>query len=131
MKSKKKPTKKRASPKEWTDARRHSFIVSALRYGSRRWPPRFEVLEEAKTEKKINVQTGRMAQHYRCAICGGEGVATNTEVDHISPVVDKTGFTTWDSYIENMFCDKENLQVVCRACHQIKSKEERAQRKSD
>jgi 5-methylcytosine-specific restriction endonuclease McrA len=125
LKSKKKPTKKRASPKEWTDARRHSFIVSALRYGSRRWPPRFEVLEEAKTEKKINKATGRMAQHYLCATCCNEFSATGVQVDHIEPIVDPQGFTTWDVYIEKMFCGKENLQVLCKACHALKTKLER------
>jgi hypothetical protein len=84
------------------------------------------VLEEAKTEKKTNSASGRIAQHYRCKICTGEYPATQVEVDHMVPVVDATlGFTTWDSYIENMFCDKENLQVVCKPCHKIKTKGER------
>jgi len=83
------------------------------------------VLEEAKTEKKTNVSTGRMAQHYRCRLCLCEFPASTVEVDHITPVVGAGGFTTWDDYIENMFCDKDNLQVVCKPCHKIKSKQER------
>jgi len=51
----------------------------------------------------------------------------NTFVDHIKPVVDPAvGFTTWDDYIERMFCEADNLQVLCKACHDAKSEEEKA-----
>ena len=130
MKSKKKPTKKRASPKEWTEARKHAFIVSVLRAGTRRWPPKWQTLEEAKTEKKINKATGRMAQHYLCATCCDEFSSTNVQVGHIEPVVGDAGFTTWDDYIQQMFCDKENLQVLCKACHALKTKLEKGERLS-
>ena len=48
------------------------------------------------------------------------------EVDHIKPVVDpKKGFTTWDDFIDRLFCEKKNLQALCRGCHAKKTKEER------
>jgi len=121
----KSPKRKAPPVKEWTEARKHSFIVSVLRAGTRRWPPKWQVLEEAKTEKKTNTATGRLAQHYRCQICQIDFPATGIEVDHITPVVGAGGFTTWDDYIEQMFCDKENLQVVCKPCHKVKTKGER------
>lgn len=110
--------------KEWSDARKHAFIVSVLRAGTRRYPPKYEVLNEAKTEKRVNSKTGRVAQHYLCATCCGEFPSTGVQVDHIQPVVGKEGFVSWDKYIANMFCDKDNLQVLCIACHKIKTKEE-------
>lgn len=115
---------------EWTEARKHAFIVSVLRAGTRRWPPKYECLNEAKTEKKINTATGRMAQHYACAICGEDFPNSMVEVDHIEPVVGTEGFSTWDTYIEQMFCPKENLQVVCKPCHKIKTKGERTANQS-
>lgn len=70
--------------------------------------------------------TGRVAQHFRCASCGGEFPAKNVQVDHILPVIDPTtGFTTWDSFVENLYCEKDNLQVLCTQCHDIKTKEEK------
>lgn len=109
----------------WTAARKHSFIVSVLRSGTRRYPPKFETLNEAKTEKKKNKRTGRLAQHYLCAICENDFPATEIQVDHIKPVVDPTkGFTTWDTYIKRLFCAKNNLQTVCKPCHKTKTKEE-------
>jgi 5-methylcytosine-specific restriction endonuclease McrA len=49
----------------------------------------------------------------------------NIFVDHIVPIVDPAvGFVSWDSVIDRMFCDSSNLQLLCRACHKIKSQEE-------
>ena len=114
---------------KWTDARRHSFIVSVLRSGTRRWPPKFETLNEAKTEKKINKKTGRLAQHYKCAQCKEDFPAKEVSVDHKKPVIGKEGFTTWDAFIDNMFCDKSNLQVLCKTDHDLKTKKETSVRK--
>jgi 5-methylcytosine-specific restriction endonuclease McrA len=112
--------------KKWTDARLKAFIISALRAGSRRYPPKFETLNEAKTEKKINTLSGRLAQHYKCAKCKEEFPASLVQVDHKNPVVDpKTGFVSWDVYIKRMFCEKKNLQVLCKECHAIKTKKEK------
>jgi 5-methylcytosine-specific restriction endonuclease McrA len=111
---------------EWTEGRKRAFIVAVLRNGSRRWPPKYQSLTLAKTDKKINEATGRMAQHYRCNICEGEFPQKQIEVDHIVPVVDpKKGFTTWDTFIKRLFCPIENLQVVCKSCHKNKTKEEK------
>ena len=110
---------------QWPENRIKAFIVSVLRSGTRRWPPRYESLEAAKTEKKINELSGRMAQHYRCNICKEEFTNSHVEVDHIDPIVPLSGFTTWDEYIKRMFCGAENLQVLCKPCHKIKTHAER------
>ncbi len=115
---------------EWSLARRHSFIVSTLRSGTRRWPPKYETLNEAKTEKRINKKTGRMAQHYLCTSCQEDFPAKQISVDHKRPAVDpKKGWVSWDDFIEKLFCDKDNLQTLCRECHAKKTAEERKQRK--
>lgn len=117
------------SIKAWTEARYHAFIVAILRAGTRRYPPKFETLTEAKTEKRINTKTGRIAQHYLCALCEEDFPAKEVQVDHKKPVVGKEGFTTWDKFIKNLFCDKKNLQVLCKFCHDIKTKGERDKRR--
>jgi len=112
--------------KEWTPARKKAFIVSVLRSGSRRWPPKYETLNESKTEKKINVATGRLAQHFKCKKCKKDFPAKMVQVDHIEPVVDPAlGFETWDKFIERLFCDKGNLQTLCKVCHDKKTKKEK------
>lgn len=110
----------------WTPGRYKTFITSVLRAGSRKWPPRFQTLNEAKTEKKVNERTGRLAQHFRCASCQQEFPATGVQIDHKIPVVSpETGFTTWDDFIARLFCEKENLQCLCTGCHDIKTKKEK------
>lgn len=111
---------------EWTDGRMKSFVVSALRSATRRYPPIHETRTEAKTDKKINPKTKRLAQHYACAACGEEYPASETQVDHILPVVDPTqGFVDWNTYIPRLFCPKENLQLLCSSCHDLKTMEEK------
>ena len=111
---------------KWTEARYRSFITSTLRAGSRKWPPKYETLNAAKTEKKTNEKTGRLAQHYKCAGCKKEFTQKDVQVDHIKPVIDpKKGFVSWDTYIDRMFCEAPNLQVLCKVCHADKTKLEK------
>lgn len=67
-----------------------------------------------------------MAKHYECAACHEYHPASNVQVDHISPIVDPAvGFTTWDDVINNMFCEADNLQVLCQPCHVEKTNQEK------
>ena len=117
---------------EWTEGRKKAFIVSVLRSGTRRWPPKYETLNNAKTTKKINPKSKRLAQHYRCATCRKEFTSTNVEVDHIQPVVSPSqGFTTWDEFIANLYCDGTNLQVLCKPCHKKKTLKEKKKKNED
>lgn len=114
----------------WTPAKFKGWIISLLRKGTLRYPPRNEVLKEAKTEKRVNIKSGRLAQHYRCAGCQGEFPMSMMAVDHINPVVGVEGFTTWDDYINRMFCAKENLQCLCKDCHDAKTAVEKLARRT-
>lgn len=108
-----------------TEAQFIAFIKSALRSKSRFWKPLSDTLKSA------HVSRG----HYLCNMCkqvvtksthvDGKRV-NNVYVDHISPVVSvETGFTSWQDFINNLFCETDNLQVLCLACHTLKTKEER------
>ena len=116
----------------WTEGRLRSFITSTIRGGFRRYPPKFQVLKEALWGKKVNPKSGREAAHYTCASCTLEFPAKEVQVDHIAPVVDPVvGFVSWDLFIERLFCSKENLQVLCKECHAVKTKEEKELRKNE
>lgn len=123
-------TDKKRNGGEWTEARFKSFVTSALRAASRRWPPKYKALKEAFIGKQVNAKTGKMAMHYKCAECKKLYVAADVQVDHILPVVDpKKGFVSWDSFIDRIFCEIENLQVMCKPCHKIKTDQEKLERK--
>lgn len=129
MKRKKKVERTRAS-NTLTEAGYRAWVISLLRKGTLRWKPRNDVLQEAKTERKRNIKTNRLAQHYRCSVCFGDFPLSEVVVDHIKPVIDPLkGFTTFDEYIEGMFCETENLQCLCKACHKDKTADESSQRK--
>lgn len=109
----------------WTEARFKSFIRGALRSASRRWGPINEVRKSARVERgKYKCNGCKKAVPFSNKVNGKR--QPNTFVDHINPVIDpKVGFTTWDDFIERLFCEAENLQLLCKTCHDKKSKEER------
>lgn len=112
---------------EWTPAKYQSFVKSALRSASKRWPPKFKCLKAASVGKRINAKTGRLAEHYRCACCTGLFPAKEVQVDHINPIIDpRIGFTNWDDVVHAMYCEQSNLQVLCLTCHKEKTAQERA-----
>lgn len=112
----------------WTEAKFKSFIKNQLRSATRKWGPIQECKKLARERRGL----------YRCASCeelvkptykAGRVSKANIFVDHIEPIVPVTGWVSWDSCIERMFCELDNLQLVCKDCHDIKSAEETAERK--
>ncbi len=114
---------------DWTEGRYRSFVTSVIRSGFRRWPQKYKVLKNNCVGRRINPASGKMAMFYKCAECGGEFTSTNVQVDHYEPVVDPVkGFVDWDTFIERLFCEENNLQVLCKKCHSVKTKEEKTKR---
>jgi len=112
----------------WTEGRYRAFVTSVLRSGFRRWPPKYKALAAAYVGILKNKKTKRDAKHYKCAACKKNFPSTAVQVDHIAPVVPPAGFDSWDSYIERLFCEEGNLQVLCKPCHKVKSGTERKER---
>jgi 5-methylcytosine-specific restriction endonuclease McrA len=111
----------------WTQARYNSFVRSALRGAFRRWQPKYDVLKDAYTRVKQNKASGRQAKHYRCAVCKKEWPLKQMSVDHKTPI---GTFTSWDDFIERLYCEKTNLQALCKKCHLIKSNKEKKENKN-
>lgn len=111
---------------KWSQAKFNSFIKNNLRSASRKWAP----IQNCR--KRAHVSRGL----YRCDGCGQEVPPTvydedkrkrvkNTFIDHVIPIIDPAvGFVSWDETIDRMFCSSDNLQLLCKECHQEKSKEE-------
>lgn len=110
---------------EWTEARYRTFVKGALRQATMKWKP----IQDCK--KFARIRRG----WYLCACCKEEIPSTvivnrkrvkNAIVDHIKPIVNpRTGFTTWDDCIEQMYCELYNLQLICLECHKGKCAEEK------
>ena len=115
---------------QWTESRFNAFIKGALRTASLKWPPRYQCLKDAYVDKRINLRTGRIGNHYRCRACNGVFPSADVQVDHIKPIIDPAvGFTHWTDVIDSMFCEACNLQTLCKACHKNKTQAEKQQRK--
>jgi 5-methylcytosine-specific restriction endonuclease McrA len=120
--SRKLSSEKTRSGGQWTEARFRSFVTSALRGAFRRWQPKYTTLKAACVGVRKNPLSGRDAKHYLCVACGDSYPQKNVQVDHKEPIGPTT---TWDEFIEKLFCEADNLQVLCKPCHKIKSAAER------
>ena len=107
----------------WTTARFWSFLRSTLRKAFTRWPPKYEVLAEAKRNKPKNKQ-GRHKYEYQCAKCKKWYVQSQVEVDHIIPCGSLKDYCDLPGFVERMFTGIENLQVLCKPCHRKKGKKD-------
>lgn len=109
----------KGEPRKWI---LQQFVISGLRRLSYKTPMRAAALTAARVER------GK----YKCAICQEIYTKRRICVDHIEPVLDTNlGFTTWDSYIERLFCTPQKLQILCKSCHNAKSKAENKDRRKN
>lgn len=119
--------KKKTKPKY----NQQSAIRSALRRTFSRSPVVREVMQEVRREstwyKKDGSPASKPRVEYLCSQCGEYHMGKNIQVDHADPVVDPdVGFIDWDTFISRLFCNKENLSVLCKQCHKNKTDAEKA-----
>lgn len=120
----------------WTQARFNSFIKSLLRAGTFKWPPKNKVKQKARIERGIYLCEGYKRKSHRVPATlppkkGSKRRINNSVVDHIEPIIDpKVGFVSWDEVIKRMFCEADNLQILCYDCHTRKSMDEREIKKN-
>lgn len=103
-------------------------LVSALR---KLWlmshEPRNELLAE-KERRMVNPNTGRLKKHWPCAKC--KEWFMEIKVDHIEPVGKQpSSFLEFGAWLDRLNCGRENLQLLCGPCHDIKSAQERKTKK--
>lgn len=105
-----------------------SFIRSALRQKSRWWKPIASI--KAKAKRPYIGSLKRQKFEYQCNHCKKWFPDKKVSVDHIKSVGTLTCAYDLPDFVERLFCLEENLQVLCEACHSIKTKNERITNKS-
>ncbi len=98
------------------------WLIQGLRRISYRWPGRYRVKLAARVSRN----------KYKCAKCPASKTYAPREIvlDHIDPVVDpKVGFVDWNTYIARLFVGEDGWQVLCKKCHNKKTKKENERRK--
>lgn len=102
------------------DSKKKAFVIQTLRRGSYRWPGRWMAEKASKIGRN----------QYVCVSCKGVFGKKDTSMDHVIPVVDpEKGFTTFDDYIDRLYCDESGFQRLCNTCHDKKTGKENKRRR--
>lgn len=88
-----------------------------------------KVRREVPKYNKDGSRAKKDAVQYLCSTCMQYVGSTKVAVDHISPVISVSeGFVDFNTFIDRLFCDAANLQVICDDCHNKKTQSERIAR---
>jgi len=111
------------------DKKTVSLILKALRSSTLRWHIRNDVIKESKVKVHIGYFKNGNRKYkvmHKCNVCGG--LYEKIQVDHIEEVGQYKG--DLHCYASRMFCDKSNLQAICKSCHDVKTNEYKEYRES-
>ena len=125
-KSTKKPRKgveKTRNSNTMTESAFWSFIRSALRQKSRWWKPISAA--KAKAKRKYKGPNKRQKFEYQCNQCKEWFPDKQINVDHIVPAGTLRCANDLPGFVERLFCEVDNLQVLCSKCHDLKTKSEK------
>lgn len=111
----------------WTECDYWQHIRSALRSFSaqRRTYFKWKVIEDCKENAKRPYvgDNRRRRVEYVCSVCKVGFQKKEVNVDHIIPVGSLNKPEDLPGFVERLFCELENLRVVCIPCHKIITKE--------
>jgi len=112
---------------------KQTWLINQLRrISSFRYPPANKARSKNKVEYYILSKKGKQLKRvkYTCEICRTPNLkTTQVNLDHVVPVVEPAvGFVDWNTFIDRLFCDESNFQIICIPCHDIKTSLEDAQR---
>lgn len=107
----------------YTESAFFNFLRSALRQKSRRWAPIYKCLQEARRPSKS--KNKRLKWEFQCAKCKKWKPQKEVSVDHVVPAGSLRSFADLASFAERLFCEIDNLQVLCKPCHDKKTLEDK------
>lgn len=111
----------------------HPYLVAAFRKVWYWSPERRQALSSAKTGKdewQCKTCPNKVVKEKYVTKKGRTRTRMTGSVDHIDPIGKQP--RSWDDYnvyLAKTFCSTENLQVLCKECHGVKSKAENKERK--
>jgi len=100
-----------------------TMIRSALRNKSRFWAP-IKVCKE-KARRKYIGKNRLQKWEYQCNSCKSWFPEKLINVDHIVPAGQLQSAGDLPRFVETLFCEVDNLQVLCSSCHDLKTKKEK------
>lgn len=107
-----------------TTSQYFNVIRSALREGYRLRYPIAKIVRD-KAKRPSQSDNKRLKWEYQCNICSGWFSGKDTQVDHIIPCGELQCYDDLPRFVATLYCEEDNLQVICTTCHDKKTKEER------
>ena len=101
-----------------------SFIRSALRQKSRWWKPITQC--KMKSRRPYKGPNKRQKFEYQCKSCSKWFPDKKVNVDHIIPAGSLQCAADLPGFVERLFCEIDNLQVLCSDCHNKKTQNEKS-----
>jgi len=99
------------------------YILNLLREGTVQWQGRSKCLERfrKKVFERMSLKGKPIYKFFwTCALCSKDyRNISDVQVDHIYEVGSYKG--DLHDYISRLYCDQDNLQVLCVYCHQVKT----------
>lgn len=89
-----------------------------MRQGTLKYPPIRKAAEAAS--RPYHGPAPRQRKEYQCACCLQWFPRKEVEVDHIIPCGSLTSYEDLPCYVALLFCEQDNLQVLCKPCHHDK-----------
>lgn len=109
-----------------------NLIKGAIRRIFSRSELRKQVIEESVIKDYSDPLRPKVQTWCRCKVCKKPEAKSYMECDHNPPIVPLNKSLiemSWDELIDNLWCDKKNLDAICSTCHYLKSAEEAAIRR--
>lgn len=119
------PRTRKGTEKEQEQRDKFTKLRSFLRRCWSKWPERTACIIEARRPYKG--PNKRQKWEYQCSVCKKwwKWMPKKMAVDHIKPCGTFLCEKDYKTFIPGLFCDRANLQVLCRECHTNKTAEER------
>lgn len=95
------------------------FIRNALRRRSIVWKP--ITLCKEKARRKYTGTNKRQKYEYQCNICKNWFKGADVAVDHVEAVGTLKSAADLPHFVETLFCEIDNLQCICKTCHDAKT----------
>ena len=70
----------------------------------------------------------RQKFEYQCKECSNWFPDKQINVDHIIPAGTLRSANDLPGFVERLFCEVDNLQVLCSTCHNKKTQDEKSKR---
>ena len=104
------------------DRKTELYILNILRKGTIAWHGRTDCLNKSRKRFLVGEFKNGNPKYlfkYPCAKCEKWFVRQEVDVDHIDEVGPYQG--DLHAYSKRLYCDQENLQILCKSCHKRKT----------